>query len=40
VNRPVLGCNREAMDDDDLVARIAAGDDAATVRGARESAGD
>ncbi len=29
VNQPVLGCNREAMDDDDLVARIAAGDDAA-----------
>jgi hypothetical protein len=28
------------MDDDDLVARIAAGDAAATVRGARESAGD
>src|SRR5579859_1391129 len=29
VNLPALGCNREAMDDDELVARVAAGDDTA-----------
>ena len=29
MNRAARVCNREAMDDDDLVARIAAGDDAA-----------
>jgi len=29
VNRFVPGCNRQAMDDDDLVARVAVGDDAA-----------
>jgi RNA polymerase sigma-70 factor, ECF subfamily len=29
VNRTCLGCNRESMDDDDLVARVAAGDDTA-----------
>src|SRR6188472_3700618 len=26
---PMPGCNREAMDDDDLLARVAAGDDTA-----------
>jgi RNA polymerase sigma-70 factor (ECF subfamily) len=29
VNLPALGCNREAMDDDDLVGLVAAGDDMA-----------
>src|SRR5204863_3314565 len=28
-NRPPLDCNRRAMDDDGLVARVAAGDDTA-----------
>jgi hypothetical protein len=29
VNRAAAGCNREAMDDDELIAALAAGDDAA-----------
>jgi DNA-binding GntR family transcriptional regulator len=29
VNRTAAGCNRDAMDDDELIAALAAGDDAA-----------